>query len=148
MLGGSERRHLSLLSVSYCRMVGGMQGDGWYRGNWELRGELFGGVQINGETRWLTGVAPHLRYHFATGTRFVPYVNVGAGVTLTDIRAPDLGNAFQFNLQGGIGMNYFIRNNLAMNIEGRYLHISSSGTSMPNNGVNTVGGFLGISTYF
>ena len=149
MLGGNERHHLSLLSATYGQMIGGVKGsDRWYRGNWELLGELSGGAQVNGETRWLTGITPHIRYHFATGTRFVSYVDAGIGVTLTDIRGPDLGSAFQFNLQAGMGVNYFIRDNLAINIEGRYLHISSAGTSMPNDGVNTIGGFLGINTYF
>ena len=89
VLGGEERHHLVPITVSYGRMVRGVKGgDHWYRGNWEVRAELFGGPQVNLETDWTIGVAPHLRYHFATGTRWIPYADVGAGITLTEIRAP------------------------------------------------------------
>jgi hypothetical protein len=149
MFGGEERHHLSLISVSYGQMIGDVKGtDKWYRGNWELRVELFGGTQINSETCALFGVTPHLRYNFATGTRFVPYVDIGAGVTLTAIRAPDLGAPYEFNEQAIVGMNYFAQGNLSINIVMQYLHISSAGIYMPNNGVNTVGCFLGMQWFF
>ena len=83
-------------------MLGGMKGaNQGYRGNSEFRAELFGGTQFNADTRWVLGLTPHLRYSFATGTRCIAFVEIGAGVTLTHIRKPDLGGAFQFNLQGG-----------------------------------------------
>ena len=100
IFGGGERHHLSLLSVSYGRMIGSVKGaDSWYRGNLELRAEILGGVQFNSETSWLIGLTPHVRYHFATGTPWVPYVDFGVGITSTGIRAPDLGGSFEFNLQ-------------------------------------------------
>jgi len=149
IFGGEERHHLSLLSVSYGRMIGDVKGaDNWYRGNWELRGEIFGGLQFNSETCWLIGVAPHLRYHFATDAPWVPYLDFGAGITSTGIRAPDLGDSFQFNLQAAFGVNCFVRDDLAVSFEGRYLHLSSAGIHQPNNGVNTIGIFLGMNTFF
>lgn len=149
IFGSNERHNLALISVSYGQMIGDVNGtDKWYRGNWELRAELFGGTQVNPETCALVGVTPHLRYNFATGTRFVPYVDIGAGVSLTEIRAPDLGGAFQFNLQAITGVNYFVRDDLSINIAMQYLHLSSSGISMPNDGVNTVGCFLGVQWFF
>ncbi|NTW77659.1 MAG: acyloxyacyl hydrolase [Syntrophaceae bacterium] len=149
IFGGEERHHLVLLSCSYGRLIGGVKGaDSWYRGNWEVRGEVFGGAQLNSEDEGIVGITPHIRYYFATGTHFIPYLDVGAGITLTDIRAPDLGGAFQFNLQASAGVNYFIRDNVAVHLEVRYLHISSAAIYEPNNGVNSVGGFLGVSKYF
>jgi len=149
IFGGAERHHLALLSVSRGRMIGDVKGaDSWYRGNWELRGEILGGLQFNSETCWLIGVTPHVRYHFATGAPWVPYADVGAGITLTDIRAPDLGGSFQFNLQAIVGVNYFVRDALAINLEGRYIHLSSLGIYSPNYGVNTIGIFLGVTEFF
>lgn len=149
IFGGEERHHLSLLSASYGRMIGDVKGaDSWYRGNLELRGELFGGVQFNSETCALIGLTPHVRYNFATGTPWVPYIDLGVGITLTGIRAPDLGNSFEFNLQAVVGVNYFIRDASAISFEGRYLHLSSAGIYNPNNGVNSIGIFLGVSTFF
>jgi lipid A 3-O-deacylase len=149
VFGGEERHHLSLISVSYGQMIGDVIGIGkWYRGNWEFRAELFGGIQVNSEACTLVGLAPHLRYNFATGTRLVPYLDVGGGLSLTEIRAPDLGDAFQFNEQAIIGVNYFVKDNLSVNIGMQYLHLSSAAISMPNNGVNTVGCFLGVQWLF
>jgi len=147
--GGTEKHNLALSSISYGMIVGGVQGAGrWYQGNWEIRGELFGGAQFNADTRWLVGLAPHLRYNFSFGTRFVPYIDFGGGIMLQEIRAPDLGGTFQFNLQGVVGTNYFFRDDMAISLEGRYIHISSASTSQPNYGVNTVGAFLGINLFF
>jgi lipid A 3-O-deacylase len=149
IFGSEERHHLALISVSYVQIIGGVKGsDKWYQGNWELRAELFGGAQFNSETCALIGLTPHLRYNFATGTRFVPYIDSGAGVSLTAIRAPDLGGAFQFNLQALTGVNYFVKDDLSINIAMQYFHLSSSAISMPNNGVNTVGYFLGAQWFF
>jgi len=149
IFGGEEHHHIALTSLSYGTMVGDVKGVGtWYQGNWELRCELFGGAQFNSETDWLVGLAPHVRYNFATGTRWIPYVDVGGGVTLTEIRAPDLGGTFQFNLQASIGTNYFFQDNMAVSLEGRYLHLSSAHLTAPNNGVNTIGAFCGINIFF
>lgn len=149
MLGSNERHHLALLSASYGRMIGNILGKGrWYQGNLELRAELFGGAQLNSRVRTLTGLTPHLRYHFATGTRFVPYIDAGVGVVLTEIRGEDLGGVFQFNEQGIIGVDYFIRDKMSLNFAVQYLHVSSAGIYMPNDGVNTLGCFLGLNWFF
>ncbi|MGD0280437.1 MAG: acyloxyacyl hydrolase, partial [Smithella sp.] len=117
MFGGIERHQLSMISVSYGEMTGDMKGTAkWYRGNIELRAELFGGAQFNSERLSLAGVAPHIRYLFATGTRLIPFIDAGAGVLLTEIRAPDLGGAFEFNEQAIIGADYFLKDNVSINI--------------------------------
>jgi lipid A 3-O-deacylase len=47
-------------------------GDGhWYRGNWELIGEIFGGGQYRPESAYFIGGGPHIRYDFAPGHRWV-----------------------------------------------------------------------------
>jgi hypothetical protein len=78
-------------------MWGGVKGkDHWYRGNWEVRGELFGGAQFSPENDWLVGLTPHLRYNFATGTRWIPFIDAGSGVMATSIGLPDLSGTLQF----------------------------------------------------
>src|ERR1035441_8872120 len=54
---GSRQEHdLTLLSLSYGHMLGGVVGkDHWYRGNWELRGEFFGGAQVSPSRDWVVG---------------------------------------------------------------------------------------------
>lgn len=149
ILGSQERHALFLTSVSYGYMLGSVMGDGhWYKGNLELRGELWGGVQYSPDNEWVIGLTPHLRYNFATGTRFVPYFDIGAGVTATSIHEPDLSQTFEFNLQAAGGVHWFIKDNVALGLEVRFMHMSDAGTTDPNYGANNISGLLGVSWFF
>jgi hypothetical protein len=147
--GSRQAHHLALGSVSYGHMLGGVVNeDHWYRGNFEWRAELFGAKQFSPDAGWLVGLTAHLRYNLATRTRCVPFLDVGAGVGATGIGAPDLSNTFEFNLQAGIGVHWFVRHNLAMTAEARFLHVSCAGISHPNLGVNGVMGMIGLTRFF
>ncbi len=122
--------------------------DHFFRGNLEVIGELFGGVQFHPETRYLTGLNALFRYNIATETRWVPFLTCGAGVTLTQIGDPDLSGTFQFDPQAGLGTHYFFRENVAFTAEWRWLHISNAGIKEPNNGVNTQMFMAGINWFF
>jgi len=147
---GSEQAHdLALASVSYGRILGPLHGeDHWFRGNLEARLELFGGAQFSPSRAWLVGLTPHLRYIFATGTRWTPFVDGGFGVSATSISLPDLGSIFEFNVQGGGGVHWFFRDDLALTLEARYLHMSCAGISHPNHGLNSLMGMLGLTWFF
>jgi hypothetical protein len=147
--GSHEAHHMTLISSSYNHMLGTVQGaDHWYRGNWGFRIELFGGAQFNPDVDWIMGLTPHLRYTFATGTRWIPFVDFGAGITGTGIGAPDLGSRFQFNEQAGVGIHWFVKNDIAVTFETLYMHISNAGISKPNCGVNGVKGLIGLTYFF
>ncbi|HEU5072455.1 MAG TPA: acyloxyacyl hydrolase [Verrucomicrobiae bacterium] len=149
LLGGREVHDLALVGLSYGEVFGPLRGAGhWFQGNTELRFELFGGSQFSPSHAWLVGLTPHLRYHFATGTRWVPFVDCGAGVTATSIREPDLGGVFEFNLQAAAGVQWFVRNNVALTLEARYLHLSSARIYRPNLGLNTIAGMAGVTFFF
>lgn len=149
VLGSREAHHLALISLSYGLVLAPVQGEGhWYRGNWELRGELFGGAEFSPDTEWFVGLTPHLRYSFATGTRWIPFADAGAGVTATGIGEPDLSGTFEFNLQAGVGMHWFIKDNLALTVEAKYVHWSCAGLSDPNLGLNGVTGLAGVTFLF
>ena len=150
--GGRQAHDLGLLSLAYGHMLGGVVGrDHWYRGNFEGRLELFGGMQyhpdvdVNG---WLVGLAPHLRYNFATGSRWIPFFDLGAGVTAMGIGPPDVSGTFEFNLQASTGVRWFVRDNLALTSEVRYMHFSCGGLHSPNLGINGVAFMCGVSWFF
>jgi len=149
ILGSTQTHNLALASLAYGRMLGPVWGaDHWYRGNWELRLELFGGSQFSPSQYYLVGLTPHLRYDFATGTRWIPFLDAGAGVTATDIGSPDLSSTFEFNIQGGAGLHWLVGENWAVTAEVRYLHVSDAEMTSPNNGVNGVMGMVGITRFF
>ena len=125
-----------------------MASDKWYRGNLELLVELFGGEQFKPNDRYFIGLTPLIRYNFATGSRWVPFVDAGAGVSSTNIDDRDLTGNFQFNLQGGVGIHYFLSDRTALTVQYRWLHFSDAHTRLPNNGTNTEMFQVGVSWFF
>ena len=149
IFGSRVQHHWALGALRYGQIISDVTTpDHGCRGNWELAGELFGGEQYHPDAAYVAGLAPHLRYYFATGTRWVPFADLGAGVTATDIRNRDLSTTFEFNLNASIGTLYFLRDNLGLSLEARYLHLSNAGMDVPNGGVNTLNLFLGLAWFF
>jgi hypothetical protein len=147
--GSEEQHHLAIASLTYGHMLGHVVGEGhWYKGNPEFRLEVFTGAQFSPEVEWFVGLTPHLRYNFATGTRWIPFVDIGAGVTGTGIGPPDLSGTFEFNLQGGAGVLFFLENNLALTLDVHFTHWSCAGIHKPNLGLNGVTGMLGVTFFF
>ena len=148
IFGSRESHDLALISLSYGHMLGPVIGEGhWYCGNPELRLELFAGGEYSPETESFVGLTPHLRYNFATGTHWIPFFDLGAGVSATSIGPPDLSGTFEFNLQLGGGVHWFLRDNLALTSEVKYLHMSCAGIHPPNLGLNSVALMIGV-TWF
>ncbi len=149
MFGSREAHDLALVNLSYGHMLSHTWGEGhWYRGNLEFRLELFTGAQFSPTCEWLVGLTPQLRYNFATGTRWIPFVDVGAGVTATSIGPPDLSGTFEFNEHAGVGTHWFLKDNVALSVEARYGHWSCAGLHEPNLGLNGVTGMLGLTFFF
>ncbi|HTV40042.1 MAG TPA: acyloxyacyl hydrolase [Candidatus Sulfotelmatobacter sp.] len=137
VLGSKEYHGLAVGNVNAAWILPEFARHSIFAGNLEFRGELFGGAQFTPETRYLTGLTIMARYDFATGTRWVPFADIGAGPSATDIDSPDLGGTFEFNVQIGVGTYYFIRKNTALSLEYRWFHISDAGITTSNDGVNT-----------
>ncbi len=148
-IGDRISHNLVLSRIYYGWMLGDVAGrDHWFRGNWEIVQELFGGAQFYRATRYAVGETTILRYNFATGTRWIPFFDVGAGILGTDIGRPDLGSTFEFNEQFGPGVNFFWRKNRALTFQYRYTHISNAGIREPNQGVNEQMIYAGLTWYF
>jgi len=150
---GSVQAHdLALLSASYGHMLGPVLATNhWWRGNFEGRIELFGGMQAHPEVDtdgWLVGLTPHIRYNFATGCRLIPFIDGGAGVTAMGIGPPDVSGTFEFNSRASAGARWFVRDNLALTGEVRYIHYSCAGLTKPNLGINNVMFRFGVTLFF
>jgi lipid A 3-O-deacylase len=122
--------------------------DKWYRGNWEWLNELFSGGQFNPDGRYFVGWTTGLRYNFATGNRWIPFIDGGVGLSGTDIDSPDLDGIFQFNVQFGVGTHYFFRDDTALTLQYRWLHFSDGGTTAVNHGTNTQMLLAGLTWFF
>jgi lipid A 3-O-deacylase len=149
IFGSREEHDLAIVNLTYGHMLGHVLGEGhWYRGNPEFRLELFTGAQFSPSSEWFVGLTPHFRYNFATGTAWIPFFDAGAGVTATGIGPPDLSGTFEFNLQAGGGMQWFLWDKTALTLETHYVHWSCAGISKPNLGLNGITGMLGVAFYF
>jgi hypothetical protein len=122
--------------------------DRWYQGNWELLGEVFQGAQFEPNVSYVIGGSAILRYNFCTHSRWVPFVNGGGGAAATSIRNTDLSTTFEYNLQAGVGAHYFVRKDLAVTAQYRFIHLSNAGLGVPNLGVNTSMFYIGASWFF
>ena len=149
IFGSSEAHDLVLGKLYLGRMMTGMIGKGdWYQGNVELMGELFGGREVSPRNGYVIGATPVLRYNFVRGTRWMPFLDIGFGPTATGIGHPDLDGIFQFNAQAGTGVDWFVRKDLAVTLQYRYIHLSDGGMTHPNLGVNTSVFYAGVSWFF
>lgn len=147
--GSLESHDLTWVGGRYSWMLSGVLAeDTWLRGNVELAGEVFGGAQFYPHGHYLFGATPFLLYDFATGTRWMPFVGAGAGVTYTDIGLPDLSTRFQFNDQFVAGTHYFFDERIATSVQYRFVHLSNAGIDKPNRGVNTHMLFAGVTWFF
>jgi lipid A 3-O-deacylase len=120
----------------------------WYRGNWELLLELFGGMQFYPDNAYFVGGGPTIRYNFTAGKRWVPFIDLAAGATATDIRNGDLSTTFEFNLQAGVGVHLFLRKEVALTFQYRFIHFSNAGIEFPNLGVNNSTFLAGLTWFF
>ena len=146
ILGSHFSHDLALAAVDYGVML--TETKGRWPGNLEVVGEQWGGFQLHPDERYIVSATPFLRYNFATGTRLVPFLGGGAGVTATGIRNGELSTTCEFNLQAVCGARYFLKDNFAINLEYRFMHISNAGIKYPNLGVNTCLVLIGGAFYF
>jgi len=59
-----------------------------------------------------------------------------------------LSGTFEFNLELGGGVQWFLTDNVALTAEGRYVHWSCAGIHKPNLDLNGVTGLLGLTYFF
>ena len=84
MFGSTDAHDLALMKLSVGRVISDVVGsDRWYRGNWELVGELFGGEQFKPHNAHLAGLTALLRYDVRHRHKMGAVLDVGAGATET-----------------------------------------------------------------
>lgn len=119
------------------------------RGSFELLLEPTFMITTSPSTTFGEGASLLLRYNFATGTRWVPFFDVGLGILHWNLRLPRiLATQFNITIQGGPGLHYFATDHLAITGQVRLHHISNAGIDRPNIGVNSSVYLLGISYFF
>ena len=119
------------------------------RGSLELLLEPTFMVTTSPSTTFGEGASLLLRYNFVTGTRWVPFFDLGMGILHWNLRLPTiLETQLNFMLQTGPGLHYFATDHLAITGQVRLHHISNAGMKSPNIGINSTVYLLGVSYFF
>jgi lipid A 3-O-deacylase len=125
----------------------------FWRGNWEVIGEVSNSFIYKGSGTYIGGVTALLRYNFVQpGWRFIPFVQVGAGIVYNDIYKDEtqkaVGQAIEFTPQCSLGLRYLINKNWSVDGEAMFHHISNAGMADRNRSLNALGGFVGVTYFF
>ena len=131
------------------------RGHGFFRGNDEFMLEAQGSAIFQGPGSAMGGASLLYRRNFVQPNAWIlPYFTAGLGGLYSDIyhdrvqRA--IGGPFQFNLEAAIGVRIPIGHprRCAIDLEASYRHISDASITSRNDGIDSVGGAVGLSFFF
>jgi lipid A 3-O-deacylase len=120
----------------------------WYQGRHELLTELPLHLVVDPKTAVITGAYFLGSWKFTSLGPWLPYAFAGGGIVYTNLDLPTMGSSLNFSYQGGTGLQYLLRPELALMGEYRYHHISNAGTAVPNEPLNSSHFLVGISRFF
>jgi hypothetical protein len=130
-------------------MLNDLNENGPWHGNFELLAEGFAGGIFNGRGTYTASGTLWLRYNIVPSScKLVPFVQLGGGVSMFDLDRQIFGQAFNFNLNAGLGARYFLNEHTSINAEYRFQHISNAGMDEHNLGINAQGATVSVSWYF
>jgi lipid A 3-O-deacylase len=144
---------LAVDSIRLGTMLSNPHGSGFFAGNYELLGEVFGGSIFQGPGSVELGATLIIRYNFIQPrSRVIPYMQIGGGGIYTDISERDsrglVSLPVNFNLQGTGGLRFMLDRKCSLILEAGYRHISNASIKLPNRGVDSVGGDIGFGFFF
>ena len=122
---------------------------GFLKGNGEVVIEGLFGMGVKGAVHGGTeGLALNYKHNFITGTRFVPFVELGLGLSMNQWGIHETQSDFEFITQIGAGCQYFFVDDWALIIQARWHHMSNAGLTSPNPGLNDILSTAGITHFF
>jgi lipid A 3-O-deacylase len=124
-------------------------GSGWWQGNVEVLVEPLYARFTQPFTAEAAGGSLVLKYNFLSFGRWMPFWDAGAGMAWTNLapRIPEESTQFQFILETGPGVHYFVTNGVTVTSGVRFHHISNGGLGERNTGINAFLPYIGISVF-
>lgn len=123
------------------------------RGNFEALLEISHSLIYQGPGTYYGGITALIRYNFVPpDSKWMPYIQAGVGIVHTnaykDNSQDAIGQAIEFTPQASLGFRYFFKEKWSVDFEGIFHHISNANLSDRNVGLNSFGGFIGVSYLF
>ena len=124
-------------------------GKGWYMGNLELLLEPLYAHYYKPFDAEAAGGSFLFKYNFLSYGRWMPYWDLGLGMLWTNLapRIQEQSTQFNFVLESGPGVDYFVTQDVAFMIGTRFHHISNAGLGDRNHGLNSILGYVGVSVF-
>ena len=90
-----------------------------------------------------------IKYNLLSFGRWMPFWDAGAGMLWTNLapRLPEQNTPFNFALETGPGVQYFMTARTTLTFGVRYHHISNAGTGQRNFGLDAVLPYAGLSWF-
>lgn len=124
-------------------------GTGWWQGNVEFLVQPVFARFTEPFAAEAAGGSFLLKYNFLSFGRWVPFWDVGAGMIWTNLapRIPEQSTQFEFVLETGPGVHYFMTDWITWTMGVRLHHISNANFGDRNTGINAVLPYIGISFF-
>jgi lipid A 3-O-deacylase len=125
-------------------------GSGFFAGNLELLLEPLYAHYFKPFGASAAGGALVFKYNFLSFGRWMPYWDVGLGMLWTNLapRIEEQSTPFNFVLESGPGLQYFVTERVALTIGVRFHHISNGDIGDRNLGLNGTLAYAGISVFW
>ncbi|MDR4467266.1 MAG: acyloxyacyl hydrolase [Nitrospira sp.] len=122
-------------------------GSSWWQGNVEFLVQPLFARFTQPFAAEMAGGSLLLKYNFLSFGRWVPFWDVGAGMIWTNLapRIPEQSTQFEFVLETGPGVHYFVTDRIIWTMGVRLHHISNSNLGDRNTGINGVLPYIGLS---
>ena len=150
--GGTKDTHAFNAGVRLGKVLTGDHLGGFVRGNFEWSADLMPVYYLWQPAPALNaygaGFNPvNLKWNFTSGSRVVPYLELGGGVLFTNHAVPANTSHVNFLTHAALGFQFFNNERRAFTAAVRYEHISNAGLTVPNPGVNTVQFSVGMNWF-
>lgn len=124
-------------------------GSWWYQGNVELLVEPVYARFTKPFAADGAGGSFVVKYNFLSFGRWMPFWDAGAGIFWTNLapRISEQSTQFEFGLETGPGVQYFVTDRITWTMGVRLHHISNANLGERNTGINGVLPYVGVSFF-
>jgi hypothetical protein len=124
-------------------------GTGWWQGNVEVLVQPLFARIVKPFAAEAAGGTVVVKYNFLSFGRWVPFWDASAGMVWTNLapRIPEQSTQFEFVLQTGPGVHYFVTDRFTWTIGVRLHHVSNANLGDRNTGINAVLPYVGLSFF-
>jgi len=118
------------------------------KGVLEFEVEPFLSPVIGPDSNLETGVNLLFKYGFPLNSRLMPYVKFGAGPSFMTQHTREQSTQFNFVDSVGGGLSWLVKDNMSLDLEYRFRHLSNCSIDEPNSGINAQMFLAGVTYRF